>query len=187
MDCNQVIFLNGASSSGKSSLARALQLRLEKPYIFVAEDMFFSALPAREFPHADYFRYGSRLYNGFTQCVRALADCENRVIVDTVAWNEGGLAGFVNALWDTQVFAVGVHCPLPILEEREHQRGDRSMGLARRQYELVHVGALYDLEVDTSVMESSACAELIANALQSPPDPHAFARMKQRLQGGSMP
>ena len=35
----QVIFLNGASSSGKSSLAHALQERLEKPYLFVAEDM----------------------------------------------------------------------------------------------------------------------------------------------------
>jgi chloramphenicol 3-O phosphotransferase len=156
----QVIFLNGASSSGKSSLAHALQLRLEKPFIYFAEDMFFSALPAREYPQSDSFRYGSRLYSGFTQCARTLTECGNRLIVDTVAWNPGSLDGFVNALWDTHVFAVGVHCPLSILEVREQERKNRSLGLARKQLELVHLDALYDFEVNTATMESSACANL---------------------------
>jgi chloramphenicol 3-O phosphotransferase len=182
----QVIFLNGASSSGKSSLAHALQERLEKPYLFVAEDMFFAALPAREFSQETYLRYGWRLYNGFTQCVRTLVECGNRVIVDTVAWNEGSLDGFINALWDMRVFAVGVHCPLDILEAREQQRGNRSVGLARKQFDLVHHNALYDLEVDTSQMESSACADRIVDAMKNPQAPHAFALMRQRLQAGSV-
>ena len=70
------------------------------------------------------------------------------VIVDTVAWNPGSLAGFVDALWDIQVFAVGIHCALPLLEERERQRGDRSPGLARRQSEVVHRNAHYDFEIE---------------------------------------
>ena len=185
MESNQVIFLNGVSSSGKSTLAQALQRRLEKPYLHISEDMFFAALPAREFAQADYLRYGWRLYNGFTQCVRTLAQCQNHVIVDTVAWNPGSLEGFIDALWELQVFAVGVHCPLAVLEAREQQRQDRSMGLARRQFDLAHQGALYDVEVDTSQMEIEACADLIAAALDSAPSPHAFARMKERLQANS--
>lgn len=181
MESAQVIFLNGASSSGKSTLARALQRRLEKPYLYVAEDMFFDALPARDFPQSDYLRYGARLYDGFTQCVRTLVNCDNRVIVDTVAWNPGSLAGFVNALWDTRVFAVGVHCPLPILEERERQRKDRSLGLARRQFELVHRDTLYDLEIDTSRDAVETSVERVVHALEHPSTPHAFARMRQRL------
>jgi chloramphenicol 3-O phosphotransferase len=177
----QVIFLNGASSSGKSTLARALQCHLDKPYLYVAEDMFFDTLPARDFSQSDYLRYGSRLYEGFTQCVRTLVNCDNRVIVDTVAWNPGSLAGFVNVLWDTRVFAVGVHCPLPVLEERERQRKDRSLGLARRQFELVHGDALYDLEIDTSREDIGASVERIVKAIRNPQTPHAFARMKQRL------
>lgn len=187
MQQNQVIFLNGASSSGKSSLARALQLCLEKPYIYLAEDMFFDALPAREYSQADYFRYGSRLYSGFTQCVRTLANCENRVIVDTVAWNPGSLAGFVDALWDIQVFAVGIHCALPLLEERERQRGDRSPGLARRQSEVVHRNAHYDFEIDTSNLQINVCAQLVVDAIKKTQTPHAFAIMQQRFQEAPIP
>jgi len=185
MEQIQVIFLNGASSSGKSSLARALQDRLENPYLYLAEDTFFDALPEREYPPSDYLRYGSRLYNGFIQCVRALVHCENRVIVDTVAWSPGSLVGFVNALWDLPIFAVGVHCPLPVLEMRERQRKDRSLGLARKQFERVHVNAMYDLEIDTSELDSSACAELVLRAMESARTPHAFARMKQRVDDSS--
>ena len=185
MDHNQVIFLNGASSSGKSTLAQALQRCLEKPYLHVSEDTFFATLPTREYSQPEYLRYGSRLYNGFTQCVRTLVACENRVIVDTVAWNPGSLSGFVDALWDLQVFAVGVHCPLPLLEMREHERRDRSAGLARRQFELVHLNALYDVEIDTSQMDSSMGAEFISAALKNQPAPHAFARMKEISQPDS--
>jgi chloramphenicol 3-O-phosphotransferase len=64
---------------------------------------------------------------------------------------------------------------------REHQRNDRSVGLARQQFELVHHNAIYDFEVDTSQADSYACAELISTALKNPSVPHAFARMKKRL------
>ncbi|HEY1933129.1 MAG TPA: hypothetical protein VGG99_14035 [Acetobacteraceae bacterium] len=47
------------------------------------------------------------------------------------------------------------------LEARERQRGDRSIGLARRQYDRVHKGMRYDLEVDTGTASALACAELI--------------------------
>ena len=33
-----IIFLNGASSSGKTSIARALQRRLAEPYLLVGPD-----------------------------------------------------------------------------------------------------------------------------------------------------
>jgi chloramphenicol 3-O phosphotransferase len=182
----QVIFLNGASSSGKTSLARALQRQLAPAFLTFAEDMFFSTLPDRAFDEAQGFRYGSRLYKGFTHCVRTMVECENRVIVDTVAWVPGCLAGFVNALWDMNVFAVGVHCPLDILEQREQQRKDRSIGLSRRQIEQVHRNAIYDLEVDTSVTQIDVCAAHIIRAMQTPASPHAFAQMKSRVDAGVM-
>lgn len=186
MQQNQVIFLNGASSSGKSSLARALQLCLEKPYIYLAEDMFFDALPWREYSQADYFRYGSRLYSGFTQCVRTLANCENRVIVDTVAWNPGSLAGFVDCTLGYSGFC-GRYCALPLLEERERQRGDRSPGLARRQSEVVHRNAHYDFEIDTSNLQINVCAQLVVDAIKNTNTTRAFAIMKQRFQEAPIP
>ena len=44
-----IIFLNGASSSGKTSIARALQRRLAEPYLMVGPDTLRPQLPKRYF------------------------------------------------------------------------------------------------------------------------------------------
>ncbi|MET1028591.1 MAG: hypothetical protein ABWY00_15595 [Dongiaceae bacterium] len=48
-----------------------------------------------------------------------------------------------------------------MLEERERLRGDRMIGLARWQYERVHLGMAYDLEVDATKASAVDCARLI--------------------------
>ena len=47
------------------------------------------------------------------------------------------------------MFFVAVHCPLDVLIEREQRRGDRPAGSAKRDYETIHAGKAYDLELDT--------------------------------------
>ncbi|WP_281410999.1 hypothetical protein [Mesorhizobium sp. NZP2077] len=51
--------------------------------------------------------------------------------------------------------------PLEVLEVREAQRADRLPGLARWQYDRVHKGTRYDLEVDTSRLTPLECAQRI--------------------------
>jgi chloramphenicol 3-O phosphotransferase len=165
-----VIFLNGASSSGKGSLAGQLQVQLaEHVFIHLAEDMYFNLLPAEAWQRSDFLDVGRRLYDGFARSVAAMAGAGNRVIVDTVGWNPGSLETFVGALADTDVLAVGVHCDLEVLEQRERSRGDRSAGLARRQLPLVHLGADYDVEVDTSAGDIAGCTAQIVAGWNRPP------------------
>ena len=48
MENAPVIYLNGTSSSGKSTIARALQAQLvDRVFLHVAEDSFFAMLPDR--------------------------------------------------------------------------------------------------------------------------------------------
>ncbi|WP_208446811.1 phosphotransferase-like protein [Burkholderia ambifaria] len=47
MTPTQILLLNGAGSSGKTSLARALQTRLGSAFLHVQMDMFLDMLPAR--------------------------------------------------------------------------------------------------------------------------------------------
>ena len=55
MPTASVIFLNGTSSSGKSTLAKALQAALvEHIFLHVAEDMFFDMLPGHAYDHPDF-------------------------------------------------------------------------------------------------------------------------------------
>lgn len=61
---------------------------------------------------------------------------------------------------------VGVHCPLEELEGREKIRGDRNLGLARKQLEFVHRGVAYDMEVNTYLDSVSKNAKKIIGFLK---------------------
>jgi chloramphenicol 3-O phosphotransferase len=61
---------------------------------------------------------------------------------------------------------VAVRCPLAVVEQRERDRRDRTLGQAAAQYAVVHAhGATYDVEVDTSVLSPDVAAARIVAAL----------------------
>ncbi len=70
-------------------------------------------------------------------------------------------AEYADLLAPFDLFRVGVVAPLDVLEERERLRGDRLIGLARAQYDTVHMGITYDLTVDTSRASPMECANRI--------------------------
>ena len=176
----QVIFLNGASSSGKSAVAKIIQSKVDDVvFLHVAEDMFFDMLPPAAHDRPDFMTVGMRLYTGFADCVATLAAAGNHVVVDTVAWVEGSMATFLQACENTTVLAVGLHCDPAELGRRERERGNRQVGLAERQAAIVHQGVLYDLEVDTTATDVDEVADRIVEAWQAiPADRSAFDRMR---------
>ncbi|WP_309709140.1 AAA family ATPase [Armatimonas sp.] len=173
----QVILLNGASSSGKTTLAKALQNQLAVPHVYFGEDDFWSKLPERGNPLDHSFEFRYKLYYGFLHCIAALADCGNCVIVDTVADDKEALVACARLLSKANVLFVGVHCDLVVLEARELARGDRSPGTARRQHERVHTHSHYDIEVDTSTATTAECVEAVLKVHSTPPAQSAFERL----------
>jgi chloramphenicol 3-O phosphotransferase len=79
-----------------------------------------------------------------------MAEAGNDVVVDEVLWDPDALADYRSRLAQFDFHIVGLFAPLEVIEERERQRGDRDLGLARWQYDKVHGGMEYDLELDTS-------------------------------------
>ncbi|MFD4744374.1 chloramphenicol phosphotransferase CPT [Streptomyces rubiginosohelvolus] len=170
----QVIVLNGGSSSGKSGIVRCLQAELPTPWLAAAIDTFVDSLPASlrttdagiAFAEDGGVAIGEefrRLEEAWREGVAATARAGANVIIDDVflggpasqePWRKA-LAG-LNVLW------VGVRCASEVAEAREIARGDRPRGMAAAQAEKVHEGVSYDLEVDTTHMESLACARTIA-------------------------
>jgi chloramphenicol 3-O phosphotransferase len=59
---------------------------------------------------------------------------------------------------------VGLFAPLDVLEARERQCGDRLIGLARWQFDRVHDGLSYDLEIDMTISSPMDCAHRIKAA-----------------------
>jgi chloramphenicol 3-O phosphotransferase len=98
-----------------------------------------------------------------------MANAGARIIVDEVF--AGGAASqqrWRNALGTLQVLWVAVTCDATVAAGRELARGDRIIGMAASQAELVHRDVVYDLQVDTTHTEALECAQAIAAYAQSP-------------------
>ncbi|WP_405014879.1 chloramphenicol phosphotransferase CPT [Kitasatospora sp. NBC_01539] len=169
----QVIVLNGGSSSGKSGIARCLQALLPDPWLALGTDTLVEAMPASlqadggiEFAPDGEVIVGPAfrtLEAAWIEGVAAMARAGARVIVDEVFL--GGADSqqrWRTALADVSVLWVGVRCDGAVAAGREVARGDRIIGMAASQADLVHQGVTYDLEVDTAHAESIECARAIA-------------------------
>ena len=171
----RIILLNGVSSAGKTSIAKALQAQLDEPYLHVCIDSFEDMMPAQreaEGPFA-WRPIFSNMLSGFHHSIRALAECGNNLIVNHVLVEgeepETWLSECLQLIEPYKVFFVGVHCPIEELDRREISRGDRPKGLARWQFDRMHRQVVYDFEVDTSVCSPQECANLIQAALSASP------------------
>ncbi|WP_405562770.1 chloramphenicol phosphotransferase CPT family protein [Streptomyces sp. NBC_01180] len=173
-----VIFLNGTSSSGKSSIATELLRILGGRYFHVPVDAFHSMRSEREIlPHElqDVIDSTAR---GFHRAAAGMAAGGNDIVVDHVLSQDWRLADCLSVFAPDDVLLVGVRCPLPELERRERERGDRTPGLAAMQYAQVHAHGLYDIECDTSVLSPLECAERIRDLLPVRPRPTAFRQLR---------
>jgi len=170
----QLIILNGGSSSGKSGLARCLQAVLPDPWLVLGTDTMVEAMPAamRDSETAIAFAADGGVTVGpefrtleaaWIEGVAAMARTGARVIVDEVFL--GGAESqrrWRRALGGLDVLWVGVRCESTVAAGREVARGDRAIGMAVSQADLVHRGVVYDLEVDTTRTEAMECAHAVA-------------------------
>jgi chloramphenicol 3-O phosphotransferase len=176
----QVIVLNGGSSSGKSTLARALQAALAEPWLTFGVDDFVAALPASLMSSDAGIAFASdggvtvgpafsALDAAWVAGIAAMARAGARVIVDEVfLGGADSQARWVRALGDLPTLWVGVHCDAAAATAREAARGDRTPGMAARQSALVHQGVTYDLSVDTTHADPATLARTIASAAETP-------------------
>jgi len=152
-----VILLNGASSSGKSTLARQLQDVLDQPFLHLSSDQLVDggALPRRRdvtgpFAWSEHLR--PIFFDGFHRCIPALASAGNNLVVDHIIEYRSWRLQLADLLAGFDVFLVGVHCDADELARRERRRGDRKVGEGRAHLEenQIHELGPYDLDVDTT-------------------------------------
>ena len=182
MPSGKVIFLNGTTSSGKTSLAQALQEVLDAPYFHADADrlkeMTGRIPPAERGAAFKRSEFMPALYAGIPLCFAAIASLGSNLIVDDVM-RPLQLRSYVDAFANCEVLFVGVHCSEDELERRERERGNRRIGRAKEQLQdgLVHALGIYDLEVDTTNRTALECAEEVKRRLDLGIVPDAFRRL----------
>lgn len=185
-----IIFLNGASSAGKTSLGKALQDILDEPYLLLGLDTCLHTVPDRwsggprgpyrhlgfeylDLPPEDghpvlgigYGPVGWRIMVGFHRAIAELVRSGNPVVIDEMLLDERIGDHWLTVLAPFQPLLIGVYCSLDELERRESQRVNR-LGLARWSSQRVHAGIHYDMMIDTTSKTPMRCAEEILDRIK---------------------
>lgn len=179
-DGGLIVFLNGTSSSGKSSIAKELLAVLEEPFFHMPVDAFHAMRSRKELGPEEIQDMLHRTWRGYHRAVAGMAAAGNNVVVDHIFSEPWRLRDCLALFPPRDVVLVGVRCPLAELERREQARGDRPWGLAALQFEKVHAHGVYDVECDTSEADPAKCARRIAEFLPGRPTPTAFERLRER-------
>lgn len=185
----RIIFINGTSSSGKTSILRALQKYLEEPYLEAGIDKFIWMLPERYLNRplwddvlglADKAgETGHVLVQGMHHAIAALSEVGINVLADHVLVEQSWVNHCVELFSERPAYLIGVRCPLDVLEKREKNRNNRTLGQARLQFSVIHKYTVYDLEVDTSELTTDQCVRAILARIKDPPE--AFKRLKRQM------
>lgn len=172
-----IIFLHGASSSGKSTIARRLQAKIDKPFWHISIDHLRDAnvLPMDRFRNQDFSWQDARpaFFAGFHASLGAYVDAGNNLILEHILDRGEWLCELVTRFKGHDVLFVAVHCPLDSLIEREAARGDRPLGSAKQDFETIHVGKTYDLELQSQDGADTNVTKIL-NAWRAKPRASSF-------------
>ena len=187
MKSGTIIFINGTSSSGKTSIVHALQDLLKEPFLEAGIDKFIWSLPRRYFDRPLWDQVlgkaekagaaGHDLVRGMHRAIAALSQAGCNCIADHVLVEPAWTKDRADLFADLPAYMIGVICPLEVLEQRESSRKNRTLGQARLQFPVIHKYTVYDLEVDTSLLSPESCARSIQSRLNQPPQ--ALLKMRR--------
>ena len=195
MSPGQIVVLNGAPRSGKSSIALVAQETFDGLWVNLGVDVARSMTPARYQPGIG-LRPGEPqhpaapvvpvLFAALYASIAAHADEGVNVVTDVGHHDLVVLRDCARRLAGRRAVLVGVRCPIDVVMERRNasEPGRYATGLSddppapvRRWQHDVHVPGVYDLEVDTSVMSPEECADAIRRLLAETASPTAFERL----------
>lgn len=199
----QIVILNGAPRSGKSSIADAIQDTFEGVWMNLGVDGFMRMTPARFMPGMGLRPGGERpdleplipaLYGALYESIAAHSRAGLNVVVDVghhdaYAVPRHILPDCASRLSGLPVLFVGVRCPIGTIMQRRRDTGWKVGGaaddLVPRPVLLwqkeVHKPGIYDLEIDTSVLSPQECASAIRQHLDDGPPALAFRQLAHTL------
>lgn len=168
MQKGKIIFLNGVTSSGKTSIVEALQNREDCFFYVVANDLFEQMVGER-FLREDYWGHLSRVILLMYRTAKMISDQGSHVLIDGILVERPEIAPhyeqLLSILKGNPLSIVEVACPLDVCRARNIARGDRYETQSEEQAAIMAQGIQYALRVETDKMSPEDCAEAIVRAL----------------------
>ena len=168
----RVILIAGPSSSGKSTLALALQKQISDhsymKYEIISIDDLLKMSVNETIYEDDVFGISPEIIESAARALRA----GGGVIIDHVITSKRIFDQLTDAFNGCDTKLIRVTCPREVLKAREALRGDRCPGSAEASDAYLFPKEGYDLTVDTHAASAAECAERIFSFIfqQGPED-----------------
>jgi chloramphenicol 3-O phosphotransferase len=160
------VVLHGPTSSGKSSLARALQANAVIPAFHISLDAFVTMANRGDMRSGEERDLAYHVHcENLRSTLARVAKTDFEIILDLVLRDTAEFDACLRALSPRPTYVIRVWAPLSVLEAREQTREDRGVGMAREQFEHPAYKRTYDAEVDTSTCTAAQGAAAIRNFL----------------------
>ena len=168
MNKGKIIFLNGVTSSGKTTIVEALQARRDVFFYVVANDLFQEMI-GEQYLEEDYWKYLSEVIIMMYHTAKLYSDMGKNVLIDGILVEHEEIKPHYQQLMeimkDSPLDIIEVYCPLEICRQRNIERGDRFESQSEEQAELMNKEIKYRMRVDTSRFSAEECAEQIVKEL----------------------
>ena len=196
----QIVILNGAPRSGKTSIVEAIQRTFDGPWMNLGVDVFVREVTPSRYRPGMGLRPGEPdhpvaplvpvFYAALYDSIAAHSRAGLNVVVDVGHYDGAILAESARRLAGLPVLFVGVRCPIEVIMARRNagqpgREHDYATGSdaepvpapVLRWQDEVHVPGSYDLEVDTSTQSPDECAVAIRRRLETGAPGSAFGRL----------
>ncbi len=204
----QIVILNGAPRSGKSSIVTVIQESFDGVWMNLGVDAFVRQVTPGTYRPGIGLRPGEEghalvpllpvLFAAMYESIAAHSRLGLAVVVDV--GHHGAtqpiLRDCARRLDGLPVLFIGVRCPIETIMERRNagQAGREGAYVTgstadpipepvRLWQREVHIPGIYDLEVDTSLLSPDECAEVIRRRLEDGPPGSAFRQLAATADG----
>ena len=168
MEKGRIVFLNGVTSSGKTSIVEAIQARDDVFFYVVANDLFQEMVGEKHL-RENYWKHLSEIIIMMYHTAKLYSDMGKNVLIDGILVERDEIKPhyhqLLEILKENPLDIVEIYCPLDICKRRNIMRGDRYETQSDEQHELMAKNIEYRLRVDTSLHSAVECADMIINAL----------------------
>ena len=168
MENGRIIFLNGVTSSGKTSIVESLQNQEDIFFYVVANDLF-KEMVGENYLRKNYWKYLSEVIIMMYHTAKLYSDMGKNVLIDGILVEREEIkphySQLLEILKNNPLDIVEIYCPLDICRQRNIIRGDRYETQSQEQYDLMAENIKYSAKVDTSIYSPEECAKKIIKEL----------------------
>lgn len=168
MEQGRIIFLNGVTSAGKTSIVEALQNQEDIFFYVVANDLF-QEMVGENYLRKNYWKYLGEVIIMMYHTAKLYSDMGKNVLIDGILVERKEIRNHYHQLLEivrnNPLDIVEIYCPLDICRQRNIIRGDRFETQSQEQHALMAENIKYSAKVDTSIYSSKECAEKIIREL----------------------